>query len=197
MFTQHAAMSAREINSAHAKLTALLAARDHWYDGTVASIDSRIRAIDNALPFVSRVSGRDADMLAQTEALRDERRQLGALRREVLTSVNVSRQIPRTANLGKLDDLGRRFVATEVREFMADNADAVEDLDELDERAENHAEIKTMQLPVTHTEAANIVAHFRVAVNWNARNTPRPERRARRTASAADLRAVPDSALFD
>lgn len=194
MFTSKQAMTAREVESAHAKLAELLRQRDHWYDGTVASVDARLAAIRNALPAVERVASIDNRMLDQAERLRAEHRSLVAFRREALSGTDVPSR-PQIPHAGPLTREARRFIATEMRHFLADNADALGDEAEMDERAKNHADIATLQLPVP--EANSIASHFRRAVNWEVRNRTaearkRPQPQAR-TASVDDL---PDEMLF-
>jgi len=191
VFTSRQEVTAREVGSAHAQLVALLAARDQWYDGTIASVDNRMSALARALPLVRRVSMQDHEMLAEAEKLRVEHSTLMAFKREMLNPSPPTRNFPRKSSVGNLTPWGRRFIATEMRQFLADNVDAVGDPDELDTRAQDHAEIATMQLPVT--EARSVVAHFRMAVNWNVRNTSRPVPRQ----AAVVNTDFPDDALFD
>lgn len=192
MFTSKQAITAREVGSAHAQLAALLKARDHWYDGTVASVDGRLSAITRALPTVERVALNDNALMAEVEKLRSEARKLRAFRQDLLHTPATPRNLPKVSAAGPLSQRGRRFIATEINQFLADNADVLDNPEELDARAQDHAEIATVQLPVT--EARSVVAHFRLAVNWNTQN-----HRKRHVAAAppkADL-DFPDDALFD
>lgn len=191
MFTSKQEMTAREIGAAHSALSHLLAARDDWFDGTIASVDRRLHALRTALPSVKRVAMQDARMLEQTRIVSNEIEQLQVFKRDLLSRGPV-RTLPKVSSVGRLSPRGRAFISRHLREFIADNLDALDDSEELDQRAENFAEIKTMQLPVT--EARSVVAHFRLAVDWNARNAHRPRPLVERTSSVSD---VPDSALFD
>lgn len=202
MFTQKRVATAREVTAAHDVLFRLLAERDSWYDGTVTSIDNRLAALHRALPLVERVASTDVAMLGEAHSLNAEIGRLSTFRDDQINTVVAHRELPHVSSVGTLSPSGRQWVAGELRRFMAENADAVGDLDELDTRAENHAELSNIQMPVT--EARTRVAHFRLAVNWQARNEQRRQAYARRgqrqrTAGAAarHLAAVPDEALFD
>lgn len=198
MFTSKQAMTAREVGSAHAKLTELLRHRDDWYDGTVASVDARLAAIDNALPFLARVASTDDDMLLQSESLKAERRNLIGLRKDLLEGGFTGvRSIPRMSQAGPPSRTARHFVATRLRRFLAENADALGDPDEMDERAENYAEINTLQLPVV--DSNSVVSHFRIAVNWEVRNHLAEYRKREARASRNRVASVddyPDEMLF-
>lgn len=198
MFSSQREVTARAIESAHAQLLALLADRDQWYDGSVHSVDRRLAAVSRALVGLRQLATSDSAMLAEATKLEDEYRQLSALRREKLDG-ETPRTLPKISSFGPLGVRGRRLIATEVPQFLADNADAVDDVNEMDARAQDHAEIVTMQMPVT--EARSVVAYFRTAVNWQLRDRQSAVRTAARrqhTASLAfDTTSVPDSAMFD
>lgn len=197
MFTSKQAMTAREVGSAHAKLTELLRHRDDWYDGTVASVDARLSAVDNALPLVKRAAASDDDMLLQAESLKAERRNLIALRNDLLEGGFVgARSIPRISQAGPPSRTARHFVATRLRHFLAENSDALGDPDEMDERAENFAEINTLQLPVV--DSNSVVSHFRIAVNWAVRNhiAETRKRQVRESHRTAAVDEYPDEMLF-
>lgn len=196
MFTSKQEMTARETGAAHSALTRLLAARDEWYDGTVASVDGRLAALHNALPVVNRVAATDTAMLVQSQKIQAEIASLSDFKRTMLAPSTPRRTLPRVSSVGPLSARGREFISRNLRTFLAENSDALHDKDELDTRAENFAELKTLQLPVT--ESSRIVAHFRLAVDWNARNA----QKAAPTSVAASTRTgsvahVPDDALFD
>lgn len=196
MFSPKREVTAREIESAHAQLLALLAERDQWYDGSVHSVDRRLASVARTLTSVRHIAATDSAMLAEAVKLEDEYRRLSALRREALDGGQ--RTLPKSSSNGPLSARGRRLIATEVPQFLADNADAVDDVNEMDARAQDHAEIVTMQMPVT--EARSVVAHFRIAVNWQLRNQQSRRVALRRTANTAlafDAAAVPDAAMFD
>ena len=196
MFTAKQNTSSREIGAAHSALTQLLATRDDWFDGTPASVDRRIAAVTNALPLVQRVANTDLAMLEQSERLRIQLSALHDMKRDLLTSERLPhRTLPKVSAIGKLTQRGREFIASELEPFLAENVDVLDDRDELDTRAENHAEIKTLQMPVT--EAKAVVAHFRLAVDWSARNAHRQAARTQPAQRVASLDDVPDEALFD
>lgn len=196
MFTTKQAMTTREVSAAHAALTHLLATRDDWFDGTPASVDRRIATLNNALPAVKRVATVDASMMEQAERLAIEISALHDMKHDLLTSERLPRRtLPRVSRVGKLSRQGREFIMAELGPFLAENVDVLDDRDELDTRAENHAEIKTIQMPVT--EAKSITAHFRLAVDWNARNAHRTASRTPREQKVASVSEIPDDALFD
>lgn len=197
MFTSKQAMTAREVGSAHAQLTALLETRDSWYDGTVASVDRRLAALENARPIVRRVASVDPAMLAQAEKIDRERADLLDLKNHLLSAgaLQQRRTLPRISSVGPLSHESRRFIAMELPHFLADNVDAHDDLDEMDERAENHAQMKTLQLPVTPTAGKAMVAHFRLAVNWHLRNRKPEQPRVARVVEAG-VDDLPDDILF-
>lgn len=191
-----------ERRAAHSALVRLLESRDDWYDGTPVSIDRRIANVRSALADTRRLAERDMDMMVQAESLASELNNLYALRNECLSArLAPRRTLPRLSSIGQPSSLCREFIAHEIGRFLADNSDALDDPDELDTRAEDHAErkIENYQLPVT--EAQKVVAHFRLAVDWSARNARRRPTRNKaahsqptRLASVADL---PDDVLFD
>ena len=198
MFDSKRAMTAREVGSAHGKLLALMEQRDSWYDGTVASVDNRTSAVRNTIASVDRVAATDHEMLAEASRLRNEERSLSALRTQLLNPGTPDRAMPKTSSVAPLTARGRKFIAGELRGFMADNADAATDVNEMDVRAEDHAELQTMQLPMS--EAASVVAHFRLAVNWTVRDNNRrnsQDKKDRPTARTASADTFPDDMLFD
>lgn len=188
VFTPKHAGKTREVGSAHAKLLAHLAG-DRWYDGTVASVDARLASCRQTLAAVNKVVAEaGADLLKEAEELRVEHDRLSSFRHDLLNPLAGKELPPRKAN-GPLSDWGKRFVATELRPFLQANEDAIDDGEELDIRANDHAEIKTMQLPVL--EARNVVAHFRKAVAQEVQ----PKRVAARE-HIANVGNIPDDALF-
>lgn len=196
MFTSKQAMTAREVGSAHNRLAELLRRRDDWYDGTVASVDARLTAIRNAIPVVERAASADPRMLDQAEILRAEHRSISALKRDLLSGMD--RPTMPVVPAGPPSREARRFIATELRQFIADNADALHDEAEMDERAREHADLATLSIPVP--EAVSVTSHFRIAVNWEVRNRAAERRRQattnsrpRREASVDDF---PDDMLF-
>lgn len=195
MFFSEREATARQVGSTHAQLLALLAERDQWYDGSVDSIDQRLAAISRALAHVRHVATSDPAMLAEATKLEDEYRRLSALRRERLTYDGTSRVLPKVSTAAPLSARGRRLIAVEIRQFLAANADAVSDPEEMDVRAQDHAEIVTMQMPVT--EARSVVDHFRLAVNWHLRNQPSSPLEPRTATRKFVANTVPDAALFD
>lgn len=187
VFTSKHAGKTREVNSAHAQLLAHMEG-DRWYDGTVASIDARLTSVTRTLAAVDKVAAEGGDLLKEAEDLRAERVRLSEMRYELLNPL-ANKSLPSKRASGPLSDWGKRFIATEVRQFLLANGDAIDNAEELDVRANDHAEIKTMQLPVL--EAQNVVAHFRQAV---ARQV-KPKREAARQPEV-DL-SFPADALFD
>jgi hypothetical protein len=189
VFTSKQTMLAREVSSAHAQLDRLLASRDSWYDGTIASIDRRLAAVTNALPLVARAADHDEEMFIECERLRHERLALQELRVAALQDSTMRRKLPRKADVGDLTVEARRFIATELRHFLADNADVIDNPDELDERAQNYAELATVQMPVT--SARSVIGHFRMAVNWASKPKPKPQ-----PVREASVDHFPDEMLF-
>lgn len=183
-------MTAREVRSAHSQLDTLLAARDSWFDGTIESVDRRLNHVSQAIPVVARAAQHNEEMMVECERLREERRALLTFRAEQLQGTVERRALPRKSHVGPMSREARRFIATELRHFLADNEDAIDDPDELDERAQNYAELATVQMPLT--TARNVVDHFRLAANWSSKpkQAPAPVRQA----SVAHL---PDEMLFD
>lgn len=203
MFTSAHRTAARERNSAHSALTTLLETRDTWFDGTVRSVDRRLAQVNRALPDVVRTAATDNDMMLQAEHLREEIAGLHELRRE-LSSANLApvRRLPKVSSIGPLSTAGREFISREIKVFLADNEDAIGDPEELDVRAEDHADREIENYQLNPVEARAIVSHFRLAVDWSARNLRRANNNGATVKAAAvnreaGLANIPDDALFD
>ncbi|QGJ94868.1 hypothetical protein SEA_REDWATTLEHOG_5 [Gordonia phage RedWattleHog] len=200
MFTNATRIADRERSAAHSALVHLIATGDDWFDGTPSSVDRRISTLRSAFAQVRRVASVDPEMMQQAERLDAEINDLHSLRSELLSASHAPRRrLPRLSSLGTLSQRGREFVASELRTFLAENADALDDPDELDVRAEDHAEreIANFQMPLS--EAKNVVAHFRLAVDWAARNAHRSATKDHRPQRVreASVAEMPDDALFD
>lgn len=139
-----------------------------WFDGTPASIDARLTKVRHALNEANALVA-DGEVHAATMAseLTEQERNLLAGRQTLLDSPFTTRKANRERMTTRTSAHSRRYVAENLELFLADNADALDNLEELDTRAQEQAEIETFNLPMP--EVTTTVSHFRRAVREAAR----------------------------
>lgn len=156
----------------HRKLRALngelYRTRGQWFDGTVGSIDARLSKVHTALNEANGLVADGEYSAAPLAAqLSEDEANLVRGRKELLESPFTTRRANRERMTARTSSYSRRYVAENLELFLADNADALHDPDELDIRAKEQAEIETFSLPMP--EVTTTQAHFRRAVAEAAR----------------------------
>ena len=151
----------------HRKLRALngelYRTRGQWFDGTVGSIDARLSKVRTALNEANGlVADGEYSVTPLASQLAEDEANLVRGRRELLESPFTTRKANRERMTARTSAYSRRYVAENLELFLADNADALHDPDELDTRAKDKAEIETFSLPMP--EVTTTVSHFRRAV---------------------------------
>lgn len=161
MFQSKPLVPPREVDAARHRLAALNRHASGWFDGTVGSVDARIAAVADLLGRYRRLAAADPDgeHVATALALEDDARRLHAMREELFANHAEAEQVPRAAAVAPVTARVRRFVATAVNAFLADNTDAAHDGVELDVRAHHFVHARTGTLPPE--EAATADALFR------------------------------------
>ena len=156
----------------HRKLRALngelYRTRGTWFDGTPNSIDARLSKVRRALNEANALVA-DGEVHATTFAadLAEQEESLLLGKRTLLDSPFSSRKPNRERMTTRTSAHSRRYVAENLELFLADNAEVLDDPDELDERAKDKAEIETFSLPMP--EVTTTTSHFRRAVAEAAR----------------------------
>ena len=157
----------------HRKLRALngelYRTRGQWFDGSPGSIDARLSKVRQALNEANALVA-DGEVHAITAAseLAEQEAGLVQAKRTILDSPFKQGSVNRERMTTRTSAYSRRYVAENLELFLADNADALEDPQELDVRAQDQAEIETFNLPMP--EVTTTVSHFRKAVAEAARN---------------------------
>ena len=156
----------------HRKLRALngelYRTRGQWFDGSPSSIDSRLAKVRHALNEANAlVADGEVHAVQMASDLAEQERNLLAGRRDLLESPFTTRKANRDRMTTRTSSFSRRYVAENLELFLADNADVLDDPEELDTRAKNQAEIETFSLPMP--EVTTTVSHFRRAVAEAAR----------------------------
>ena len=151
----------------HRKLRALngelYRTRGQWFDGTVGSIDARLSKVRTALNEANGlVADGEYSVAPLASQLAEDEANLIRGRRELLESPFTTRRANRERMTVRTSSYSRRYVAENLELFLADNADALHDPEELDTRAKDKAEIETFSLPMP--EVTTTVSHFRRAV---------------------------------
>lgn len=178
-----------------AAITAWRDTSDNWFDGTVQSIDNRLRRCARLINQASSQiahgpAGESRRYLSAYQELSADKQALAGLRDDMLTGsfgreAGVSppgRTAAKTAT-PKLAGQDQRWVDLESARFLQANIDAAHLAEELSERARRYAEHHTSALGRARSRA--MTAAFVDKVVELGRATPRP-----RTASAPA--AIPD-----
>lgn len=178
-----------------AAITAWRDTSDNWFDGTVQSIDNRLRRCARLMHTANSQirngpTGDSYRYLAAHQELSADKQALAGLREDMLTGsfgreANVSppgRTAAKTSAV-KLASQDQRWVDLESARFLQSNLDAAHLTEELSERARHHAEHHTSALGRERSRA--MTAAFIDKVVELGRATPRP-----RTASAPPV--IPD-----
>jgi len=174
-------------------------ANDQWFDGTVASVDRRLRRCARLMSVAHQLMARDPGSVEHMTAVRDlsaDRAALADLRERLLTGgsgreAGVSPPGRTAAAKGKkktsprLTEGEQVWLEVEAARFMRENADAAHVPDELQTRARNHAEYHTSKLGL---RSRVLTSAFVDRVLDLSRRVPRP-----RTVTAA-APAAPDFA---
>lgn len=156
----------------HRKLRALNGelhrTQGQWFDGSVSAIDERLSKVRHALNEANALVA-DGEMHAiQTASdLAEQERSLVQAKVAILDSPFTTRRANRDRMTTRTSAFSRRYVSENLELFLADNAEVLDDPDELDERAKNKAEIETFTLPMP--EVTTVTSHFRRAVSEAAR----------------------------
>lgn len=142
--------------------------RGTWFDGTPGSIDARLSQVRHALNEANAlVADGEIHAVQMASDLAEEERNLLAGRASLLESPFTTRKANPQRMTTRTSAYSRRYVAENLELFLADNADALDDPEELDIRAQEQAEIETFNLPMP--EVTTTVSHFRRAVAEAAR----------------------------
>jgi hypothetical protein len=191
MFAAKKNMQAQEVRSTHDALIRTLAAQDTWFDGTLASIANRRSELQRAANLVRRAISSGEHMAEAALFLDRETKKLEAMESRIITEASFPASERQTdMDISELCVAGRRFISTHIDSFLADNINE-SDPDEIADRAENYAEIGTIQLP--STEAKKTVEAFISEVLRKV--SSRKERTVAREASV-DIESLPDDILF-
>lgn len=151
----------------HRKLRALNGelhrTQGQWFDGTPDSIEARLSKVRHALHEANALVA-DGEIHAITYAsqLAEQESDLIHAKKAILDSPFQRKSANRERMANRTSAHSRRYVAENLELFLADNADALDDPEELDERAKNQAEIETFALPMP--EVTTTTSHFRRAV---------------------------------
>ena len=151
----------------HRKLRALngelYRTRGQWFDGSPHAIDARLTKVRHALNEANAlVADGEIHATAMASDLADQEASLVNAKRTLLDSPFSTRRADRGRMTTRTSAYSRRYVAENLDLFLADNAEVIDDPDELDERAKNKAEIETFTLPMP--EVTTTTSHFRRAV---------------------------------
>ena len=174
-----------------ASLTAWRNTSTDWFDGTVHSVDDRLRRCGKLLATANAAAGRgEMQFLAAIEELSADREAIASLREELLTS-GPGRGVPGVSPSGRtaaLSPKSKRWVELEATRFLRANLDVAHVSEERDERARRYAAEGTSTF--SDHQAATQAFVARVAALGN--SMPRT-----RTASApVHSMDFADSALF-
>ena len=147
-----------------------------WFDGSAGSIDARLSKVRQALNEANALVA-DGEVHAITFAaeLAEQEASLVQGKRALLESPFTTRQANPERMTTRTSAHSRRYVAENLELFLADNAEVLDDSEELDIRANDQAQIDTFALPMP--EVTTTVSHFRRAVSEAAQK--RSRRRAR------------------
>ena len=151
----------------HRKLRALngdlYRTRGQWFDGSPQSIDARLSKVRHALNEANAlVADGEVHAITMASDLADEEQSLVQGKMTLLESPFTTRRANRGRMTTRTSAHSRRYVAENLELFLADNAEVLDDPDELDERARDKAEIETFTLPMP--EVTTTTSHFRRAV---------------------------------
>ena len=134
-------------------VAAMIAWRDSssdWFDGTITTVDDRLRRCGRLLATANAAAGRgDTQFLAAIGELSADREAIASLREELLTSgpgggmTGVSSP-RRTA---ALSSRSKRWVELEATRFLRANLDVAHVAEERDERARRYAADHTSTFP--------------------------------------------------
>ena len=156
----------------HRKLRALNGelhrTQGQWFDGSVDAIDARLTKVRHALNEANAlVADGEIHAVQMASDLAEQERSLVQAKVAILDSPFTTRRANRDRMTTRTSSFSRRYVAENLELFLADNAEVLDDPDELDERAKNKAEIETFTLPMP--EVTTTTSHFRRAVAEAAR----------------------------
>ena len=156
----------------HRKLRALNGelhrTQGQWFDGSVSAIDARLSKVRHALNEANAlVADGEMHAIQMASDLAEQERSLVQAKVAILDSPFTTRRANRDRMTTRTSAFSRRYVAENLELFLADNAEVLDDPDELDERAKNKAEIETFTLPMP--EVTTVTSHFRRAVAEAAR----------------------------
>lgn len=157
MFSPNSTLAAQQSETLTAKVGALNDSAESWFDGTEASITARRRKLEGALHFARQLDTDDAICIAAE--LEAEVVQMANFADIASIGASLEEPLARTATVEPLTARGREFVAVQSGVFLADNADALSNAEELDIRASRFVSQAVSGLPVS--EGESIVAHFR------------------------------------
>ena len=191
MFTAKKNMRAREVQSTHDALLQALASQDTWFDGGMESIDKRRSDLQRAANLVRRAGESGENISHEALFLAREARKLEAMESRIITETTFpSVERPKVAQEEDLCVAGRKFISMHLDSFLADNI-RESDPEEIAERAENYAEIGTIQLP--SVEAEKTVDAFVCAVLRKV-SSRKGEPEVREV--SANVESLPDDILF-
>lgn len=180
-----------------ASMTAWRDSADNWFDGTIATVDERLRRCAKLLNVANTMAGRgEITHLNAIQELSADRRVLADLREELLTTgpgggmtgVSSSRRTAAVADDAPTSSQGRRWVELEATRFLRANLDAAHAPAELAERARRHADLHASTLP----DPSRVTAAFVRKVAALGASMPR----MRTAATPAPSMDFDDTALF-
>lgn len=193
MFAQKKNMKAREVESLHDALLRTLASQDTWFDGTQASIDTRKRDLTRAALLVRRAMSSGESLGKEALFIDRELTLASSMESRILADAAYpAKDISRHRDVSDVSREGRKFIAMHTDSFLADNFDET-DLEEVATRAEDYAEIGTIQQP--STEAAVTIEAFVSEVLRRKREQLASRPKAQKKASV-NVDTVPDDILF-
>lgn len=193
MFTSKKNMKAREVESIHDALLRTLASQDTWFDGTQKSIDARRRDLTRATSLVRSAMASGESLGKEALFLDRELAKTSAMETRILADAAFPRKdIDRHRDVSGLSVAGRRFVAMHADSFLADNFHE-DDLEEVAQRAEDYADVGTIQLPAT--EAKKATDAF-VAEVLRRKREQLSSKKVATALKSVDIDSVPDDILF-
>lgn len=156
----------------HRKLRALngelYRTQGHWFDGSPESIDARLSKVRHALNEANAlVADGELHAVKMATELAEQEQNLLQGRQTLMESPFTTRKANRERMTTRTSSYSRRYVAENLELFLADNAEVLDDPEELDTRAKNQVEIETFSLPMP--EVTTTMSHFRRAVAEAAR----------------------------
>lgn len=164
----------------HRKLRALngelYRTQGQWFDGSVDAVDARLAKVRHALNEANAlVADGEVHATVMASELAEQERNLIRAKRTILDSPFTTKRANRERMTSRTSSFSRRYVAENLELFLADNADVIDDPQELDLRAKDQAEIETFALPMP--EVTTVTSHFRQAVAQAARQRRRRQAR--------------------